>query len=346
MTIRDLTIFSKRLGFILALLLGFTAAAQAATLEEVTDFAPNPGNLQMFRYVPDHLRPHAPLVVALHGCLQSAAQFDDESGWTKMADRWGFAVVFPQQRLSNNYAGCFNWFFPFNATRGSGEVASIKAMVDRMVGDYGLNTRRVYVMGLSAGAATASNLLATYPDVFAAGAIVAGVPFGCATDVMTGLGCMQPGVDRSAADWGDAVRAASDYEGPRPRVAIWHGDQDPFVNYANAGELLDEWTNAQGIDETPDFSNTINGNPHNVYTGPHGLPLVETYQMVGMGHGLPVNPGDGYDQCGTASDYMLDVDVCAVYYIARDWRLNRAVGLEGLQRLFWWLDKLREQHQH
>ncbi|WP_244283107.1 PHB depolymerase family esterase [Streptomyces flavidovirens] len=97
----------------------FAPAARAAALTEVTGFGTNPGNLRMFRYVPDGLPAGRPLVVAMHGCTQSAAAFDAETGWTAMADRWGFALLLPQQQSGNNPNACFNWFEPADIKRGS-----------------------------------------------------------------------------------------------------------------------------------------------------------------------------------------------------------------------------------
>ncbi|TCC30279.1 alpha/beta hydrolase family esterase [Kribbella speibonae] len=105
--------------------------AEAAGLEEVTGFGSNPGNLRMFRYVPPGLGAGRPVVVALHGCTQSAAAYDDEPGWVAMAQRAGFALVLPQQLSANNASACFNWFEAGDTARGGGEALSIKQMVDR-----------------------------------------------------------------------------------------------------------------------------------------------------------------------------------------------------------------------
>ena len=99
------------------------AAAAGAT--EVTSFGTNPGALKMFRYVPAGLPAGAPLVVAMHGCTQSAAAYDEEPGWVALAERWQFAVVLPEQQTANNSSRCFNWYENGDITRGSGEALSI-----------------------------------------------------------------------------------------------------------------------------------------------------------------------------------------------------------------------------
>jgi poly(hydroxyalkanoate) depolymerase family esterase len=116
------------------------------------------------------------LVVALHGCTQTAADYDHGSGWTRLADRYGFAVLFPEQQRANNPNNCFNWFLPSDTRRSHGEAFSIRQMIERVITDHGVDRRRVFVVGLSAGGAMTSAMLATYPDLFAGGAIIAGLP--------------------------------------------------------------------------------------------------------------------------------------------------------------------------
>ncbi|MDQ3578733.1 MAG: PHB depolymerase family esterase, partial [Actinomycetota bacterium] len=169
-------------------LIGTERPAQAATVQEVTGFGSNPGNLQMFRYVPDELPFGRPLVVAMHGCTQNATGYGGTSGWTELADRHRFSVVLPQQRSSNNANSCFNWFEAGDIARGSGEALSIKQMIDRMKADLG--TTSSYVSGLSAGAAMSAVMLATYPDVFSGGGIVAGIPYRCGVGLSLALSCM------------------------------------------------------------------------------------------------------------------------------------------------------------
>jgi poly(3-hydroxybutyrate) depolymerase len=107
---------------------------------EVSNFGSNPGNLKMFRYVPDNLGSARPLVVALHGCTQSATKYDDETGWTQLADKLRFALVLPQQDQTgiNNPLKCFRWFDPNHNQRGKGEALSIKQMIDTTLADTSL----------------------------------------------------------------------------------------------------------------------------------------------------------------------------------------------------------------
>lgn len=312
---------------VLLTLIALGLAPPAVAQTEVTGFGSNPGNLRMFKYVPASLPTSAPMVVALHGCAQSAASYDAESGWQRFADRFRFALLLPQQQSANNGSSCFNWFENGDTTRGQGEALSIRQMVDRMIADHGIAPSRVYITGLSAGGAMTAAMLATYPDVFAGGAIVAGLPYRCAGGQSAAFSCMNPGTDLSPTQWGDRVRVASSWAGPWPIVSIWHGDADFTVRPVNQNELLEQWTDVHGIDRTADVSETIGGYPRRVYRDASGAVRVETWTITGMGHGTPVDPGNGETQCGTAGAYLLDVNLCSSYYIARFFGLDDLDGV-------------------
>src|SRR5215217_7426775 len=133
-----------------------TVQAQPARLREVTGFGSNPGSLRMFAYVPDDLARTPAVVVILHGCLQTAAGYDYGAGWSTLADRYGFALLLPEQQTTNNPQRCFNWFQREDSTRDQGEALSIRQMVEYMSQTYGVDPRRVFVTGLSAGGAMTS----------------------------------------------------------------------------------------------------------------------------------------------------------------------------------------------
>lgn len=308
-------------GVVLAAAAVLTAAvpAQAATLTQVTGFGSNPGNLAMYAYRPDGLPANAPAVVLLHGCTQNASGYFTNSGWRKYADLWKFALIVPQQPSGNNANSCFNWFETGDTARGQGEALSIKQMVDYAKTNYGVNSGRVYVSGLSAGAAMSAVMLATYPDVFAAGSIIAGIPYRCATSMINAFTCMNPGVDKTPAQWGDLVRNAySGYSGPRPRVAVWHGTSDTTVAPMNATESRDQWTNVLGVSQTPTSTTAL---PGGTSLEVYGNDQVRLYRVSGMGHGTPVDPGSAIDQCGTATSYFLDT-ICSTYRDALFFRLD------------------------
>ncbi|WP_239694434.1 PHB depolymerase family esterase [Streptomyces sp. Cmuel-A718b] len=298
----------------------------AAALERVTSFGANPGGLNMYVYRPAALPANAPVVVALHGCTQGAQVYSDNSGLNTFADRHGFLVVYAETTTVNNANKCFNWFQPGDTRRGQGEAASIRQMVAHAATAYGVDTGRVQVTGLSAGGAMTSVMLAAYPDVFAAGAVVAGIPYGCGTDVVSAFGCMSPGVDRTPAAWAQAVRDAHPgFAGPWPRVAIWHGDNDATVAPRNADELRDQWTAVHGLGQTPDRTSTIGPNStrrSEYLAADGGASAVEVNRVPGIGHGTPVDPGSGAEQCGaTGTQHFID-SVCSSYWITRFFGLD------------------------
>jgi poly(hydroxyalkanoate) depolymerase family esterase len=285
-------------------------------LTQVTGFGSNPGNLAMFTYVPAGMPASAPVVLVLHGCTQNAAAME-ASGWTAAADAHKFYVVYAQTSSANNSSSCFNWFEPGDITRDQGEALSLRQMVGWMLANYSTDPNRVYVMGFSAGAFMSATMAALYPDVFAGAAVNSGGPFHCATTSNEAFMCMNPGVDRTPAAWGDLVRNAfPGYTGRRPKMTIWHGTSDTTVRPANVTESVDQWTNVFGTDQTPDLTETVSGQAHKVYRDASGAAVVETYEISTMGHAIPVDPQftiPGGAACGTTGTYFADFNLCAVY---------------------------------
>ncbi len=328
-------------------------------LVAVASFGTNPAQLKMSKFVPS--APPAgprPLVVVLHGCTQTPAVYES-AGWNTLAEQWGFYVVYPEQNTArNNSSGCFNWGGRWKSApnasvlspealqldeieRGHGENESIKEMVDKMKADHSIDDKRVYVTGLSAGGAMTALMLATWPDVFSAGAIFAGVPYGCATDKKTtaeASSCLKDYsgtnayLSRSPKAWGDLVRgAAPGHNGPWPRVQIWHGTADAVVSSKNQAELVKQWTDVHGIDQTPDAKDEVESYPHEQYKDASGKVLVETFQITGKGHGTevasskPMDPGksDG-PKCGKSGSYIIEAGICSTYHAAKFFGLDES----------------------
>jgi len=285
----------------------------------------NPGNLGALCYVPDHLEGPAPLLVVLHGCTQDAAGYDQGAGWSRLADRHGFALLYPEQKRENNPNLCFNWYQRSDAARGSGEAASIANMIAAMIARHGLDPARVFVTGLSAGGAMAAVMLATYPELFAGGAIIAGLPYGCASNVSEAFECMGGRGFGEAAALAGKVRAASGHRGPWPRVSIWQGSADRIVAPANAEALVRQWTGLHGLTEAPDRVEAVGGHPRRVWLGADGRELIEHYEVRGMAHGTPLMPGTGEGESGEARAHMLDVGLSSTDRIAAFFGIGPAV---------------------
>jgi poly(hydroxyalkanoate) depolymerase family esterase len=298
--------------------------ATATGLDEDRGFGANLGNLRMFSYVPSRLAADPALVVILHGCAQGAADYNLGAGWSTLADRYGFALLLPEQQRSNNPNGCFNWFDAGDIQRGKGEAFSIRQMVEKIVIDRGIDRRCVFIAGLSAGAAMTSVMLACYPEVFAAGAIIGGVPYGAATNVQQALKSMSQSPARSAQEWGDLVRAATTHEGPWPLVSVWHGSADTTVIPSNAREILKQWTNVHGLPITPSVQLMVDGYPREVWVDREGNELIESYSITHMAHGTPLATGEAMDECGAAGPFLLEVGISSSYHIAKFFGLTFA----------------------
>jgi poly(hydroxyalkanoate) depolymerase family esterase len=285
-------------------------------LVEITGFGTNPGDLRMFSYVPENLQPVPALVVVLHGCGQTAAGYDLGAGWSTLAKHYGFALLMPQQQHSNNGQGCFNWFNPEDTTRGSGEACSISQMIARMVTDHRIDPHRIYVTGLSAGGAMTSVMLATYPEFFAAGAVIAGLPFGVATNVREALSGMFQTPARPAGELGDLVRNASDHRGPWPKISVWHGSADRTVNPANADEIVKQWLDVHHLPSAPMSEGTVDGYPRQIWWNADGETLVESYTITNMAHGTPLGIADNDERYGAQGAFMIEAGISSSYHIA------------------------------
>jgi len=293
-------------------------------LTEVANFGPNPGDLKMFTYVPEGVGPGAPLVVVLHGCTQTAASIDHGTGWSTLADRHGFAVLYPQQSRTNNPLRCFNWFRADDMQRGDGEPESIRQMVAHMIATNGIDASRVYATGVSAGGAMTAVMLATHPEVFAGGTIIAGVPYGAVEGLQDAFELIFQGREDDAPTWGARVRGASNHAGPWPKVSVWHGDADMAVNPINAEQSIRQWTDVHGLGAAPTYETTVQGQRHRVWCGADGEPLVESYTIAGLGHGVPIDP-NGPEGCGSEGPFTIDAGISSTVHAARTWDLTDTV---------------------
>src|SRR5262245_15762644 len=302
--------------------------SQPSRLREIMGFGSNPGDLRMFAYAPRQPRPGQALVVALHGCLQSASSFDHGSGWSELADRNGFIVIYPEQPATNNPKHCFSWFLPDDIARGRGEALSIRQMVDKAVLEFGIDRARIFVTGLSAGGAMASVMLATYPDVFAGGAIIAGLPYGSASSVQEAFEAMFSHRAPSARALGDRVRAASDHRGRWPRISVWHGSADTIVMPSNAAHIISQWLNVHGMPQRPSAEEQIGRHTRKVWIDKAGQTRIESFTVAGIAHGVPLATFG--DSCGVLGPFFLDAGLSSTHHIAQFWGLDRDQPLSRL----------------
>lgn len=295
-------------------------------LQPIQNFGSNPGNLDMYLYAPPGAGVNAPLVVAMHGCTQTASQFAQETGWNSLADTYGFYVIYPEQKAGNNSSRCFNWFETGDINRDQGEARSIKAMADYVAANYSVDEDKLYVTGFSAGGGMTSVMLAAYPDIFSGGAIMSGLPYKAAIGLTAAFTAMNSGVDKSPQQWGDLARSQnSAYNGPWPRVAVFHGTSDYTVTVANVPEIVEQWTNLHSADATADaVDNAFDGNAsvkRRAYKNGAGSEVVVTYEVSGMGHAVAIDPGANTGQGGQTGAYATDVNLYSCYRALEFWGL-------------------------
>lgn len=361
----------------------------------VSDFGDNPGHHEMFLYVPEDLEPGAPVVMALHGCNQSygtysftddkidnnqsgqssltdAMTFAQDSQWHVLADEYKFIVIYPQQanQQGNEYSKdtgygneyrCFNWsgFYGAKVYRGEGGNKSLIEMINYVKANYDVNNDKVFVTGLSAGGAMTNLMAATYPDVFAGAAPMAGIPYHCALNegesqaVNNSYGCM--GIDsnfqglclteacvkdtsllRTPKQWGDLVRTKGypGYTGKYPKTIIWQGDNDQYVAYEQLHETAEQWVNAHDSSITDISSVAIEGkvikdDANHIYTEYEvdGEVAVATVTLPGMSHAITVDPNNsGEDGGGKTAQWSKDYGIYSSFYTAKFWGLIDGEG--------------------
>lgn len=203
------------------------------------------GSFPYFVFTPDTYTAETPvpLLVMLHGCSQTALDFATGTGMNLLAEQHGFVVVYPQQVRAANQGLCWNWFLPAHQRRGSGEPARIAGIVEQTQQDitpWTIDPARIYVAGLSAGAAMAIILGATYPDVFAAIGVHSGLEYQAATSVSQGLQAMRrggPDPDRQGSAAFEAMGALSRVV---PTIVL-HGTADAVVAPVNGEQVIQQW---------------------------------------------------------------------------------------------------------
>jgi len=260
----------------------------ASTLQEITGFGPNPTNLRMYLYVPKHLRRHPAIVVALHYCGGSGPAFFNGTEFASLADIYGYLVVYPS--VTRTSLDCFDVSTPGALTHfGNSDPVGIVSMVRWTEEHMRADRHRVFATGISSGAMMTNVLLGDYPDVFRAGSAMSGVPFGCFATTDGSLwnsACATGTVIKTPDEWGDIVRAAyPGYDGPRPRMQLWHGTADTILYYPNFGEEVKEWTNVLHAR----LAYTDHPRPtwtHTVYVNRDGRVEVDAYSVAGEDHNL------------------------------------------------------------
>jgi poly(hydroxyalkanoate) depolymerase family esterase len=238
---RHLSVLLVPLWATLAAVSGHQGVAHASTLPGTYfsgDYTNAAGTRSYLGYVPSTYRAGTalPLVVALHGCDQTADALRKATRSDSLAEAKNFIVVFPEQSPIANGWKCWNWFNAANMQRGSGEASLVAGITVWVVRHYSVDPRRIYVMGFSAGGAMTAIMGATYPDLYAAIGVGSGTQYG------------GPGPDPTqAGEW--AYRAMGAHAREMPTL-IFHGDRDVIMPVINADKLVRQWqTTADWADD-------------------------------------------------------------------------------------------------
>lgn len=231
------------------------------------------------------------------------------------------ALLFPGQKRANNAVGSFNWFRPGDSRRGGGEPLSIRQMIGQVIDDHAIDPKRVFITGLSSGGAMTSVMLATYPEVFAGGAIIAGLPYRSARTLMQALFRMKGYGGPSNRRLDSLVRSASRTPGRWPTISVWHGDRDRTVHSSNAGSIVRQWQKIHKAEGPPTRVENVDGFPRRVWCNAGGRAVIEEYIIGKMGHGTPIS-AEGDKGLGKEGKYMLEVGISSTRHIARFWGLT------------------------
>jgi poly(3-hydroxybutyrate) depolymerase len=174
-----------------------------------------------------------------------------------------------------------------------------------------------------------SVMLAVYPEVFAGGAIIAGLPYGIASNVREALGGMMQSTSRPADQLGDLVRKASKHKGPWPKVSVWHGSADRTVNPGNANEIVKQWLDVHGLPAAPMSTGDVDGHPRDVWWNADGETVVESYTISDMAHGTPLGLAGNDEPYGAEGAFLIEAGISSSYHIANFFGLTDRVSPVG-----------------
>jgi len=295
----------------LSLSLSFSALADFTELE---NFGSNPGALDASYFSPKS--EHPALVVLLHGCAQHGDELAQQSGLLGLAKKHNFALLLPQQGLTNNIKRCFNWYSDVDYTKDEGESLSIKNMITTLQKQLG--SEQVYIIGLSGGGAMTSAMLVNYPDLFNAGAVVAGIPFPCADGLITGISCMKNGPSQTIEQLVSLTKKLNSQQKAWPRLSVWTGAADGIVNPLNSSMLAQQWASLSNLSAKPNVDKQ-SGYTITRWQDQSKITHVELVEVMGLGHGIMVNPK--VENGGEVTDYLLASPVSTAKHVVNFWKL-------------------------
>ncbi|MEO7019722.1 MAG: PHB depolymerase family esterase [Ktedonobacteraceae bacterium] len=280
-----------------------THASSSGTFQQFT-FNGSAGSRPYFVYTPVNYQPGTvvPLIVVLHGCTQTPADIAAGTQMDALADQKQFIVVYPQQTSANNSQSCWNWFLTADQARGSGEpaiIAGIVQTVEQTTSQWAIDANRIYVTGMSAGAAMSVIMGATYPDVFAAMGAESGLEYQAAIDQNSANSSLSQGGPNPTQQGQAAFNAMGSVARVVPTI-VFHGSSDFIVAPLNGDQIVQQWMQTDHLASNNTYNASFNsptstthgqvpGSSGRAYTtltwnDSNGNEIQEYWKITGMGH--------------------------------------------------------------
>jgi poly(hydroxyalkanoate) depolymerase family esterase len=237
-------------------------------------------------YIPSRHQGQAlPLIVMMHGGTQTPDDFAAGTRMNLIAEEQTFLVVYPTQPSHANLAKCWNWFRANDQRRGRGEPSIIAGITRKVMHDYSVDPQRVYVGGLSAGAAAAAVMGATYPDLYAAIGVHSGLACGVADDLISAFAAMRQGASPYSFASDEATDILEDRQPFVPTI-VFHGDRDYIVHPRNADHVISRSLRASKWQKKVERGSVPNGHAYTrtIHTDAKGRAMLEQWCIHGAGH--------------------------------------------------------------
>ena len=287
-------------------------------LKTIKDFGANPGELNL------HIKPSknasSPILVLLHGCNQTSKSLLRTSGWDKLTDETDLFVILPEQKRKNNGQRCFNWFKKEDFSLEEGEAASILQMINYCKEEFNISSSKIYIVGFSAGAQMAVNLIALQPGLFESAAVFGAGPYSEIDTPNKAFSAMKGKYSLSDKELLELVQQRNPNGDHYPNLYIHQGLKDPIVNPINADLLYNQWS------ELKYLSQEMNQEDYK------GLGFIQRkeksdnsqnnkvvlYLYEGVGHTILIDEGSAVNQGGKKGVFSVDKDFWSARQVAID----------------------------
>jgi poly(hydroxyalkanoate) depolymerase family esterase len=267
------------------------------------------GSLEYKLWVPSaYNKKPVPVVLMLHGCMQKAEELAALSGMNDLAEKNNFLVAYPEQVVAANPLRCWNWFDPKHQSRDGGEPSLIAAVIQDIRSSHNVDAKRVYVVGISAGAAMAVVMSVAYPKTFAGLGVIAGAEFKADETVQAGLAAMKsggPDPNEQGLLAGQEIQKSLGGSKKRMPVIAFQGMRDPYMSPLNTDQLIAQWAQTNDFLDDGKDNDSISVRPAKetkgvllngyrldkyIYNDSRGRLLMEKWLVEGLGHAWPGSP--------------------------------------------------------